>query len=99
MASDSGFAVISVADTGIGIAPEDGPHLFDRFFRADRARSREMGGTGLGLAICQWIIDGHHGWINVESTLGEGSCFTAFIPRVQPSQPADAPAPGQHAHD
>jgi signal transduction histidine kinase len=96
---DSGFAVVSVEDTGIGIAPEDVPHIFDRFFRADRARSREMGGTGLGLAICQWIIDGHHGWIDVQSTLGEGSCFTVYIPRVDPSGPVDASAPGHPADD
>jgi len=82
ISAEDGFAVASVSDTGIGIAAEDIPHIFDRFFRVDKARSREIGGTGLGLAICQWIVDGHHGWIDVQSTVGQGSTFRVYIPRV-----------------
>ncbi|MBI3946834.1 MAG: two-component sensor histidine kinase, partial [Armatimonadetes bacterium] len=85
LGSENGFAVVAVSDTGIGIADEDVPHIFDRFFRADRARNREIGGTGLGLAICQWVIEAHHGWIDVQTALGEGSTFTVYIPRVMPS--------------
>ncbi len=77
---EDGYAVVAVEDTGIGIAPADIPHVFDRFFRADRARSREMGGAGLGLAICRWVTDAHHGWVDVESVLGAGSTFTVRIP-------------------
>lgn len=94
--TDNGFAVVSVKDTGIGIAEADIPHVFGRFFRADRARSREMGGSGLGLAICQWIIEAHQGWIDVQSAVGEGSTFTVYIPRVvtpeEPELPAQADA-------
>jgi heavy metal sensor kinase len=78
--SDDGFAVADIRDTGSGIAPEDTSHVFDRFFRADRARSRESGGTGLGLAIGKWIAEAHRGEIRVESALGQGSAFQVRIP-------------------
>jgi heavy metal sensor kinase len=74
--------VISVADTGQGIAPEHLPHLFDRFFRVDRGRSRAQGGSGLGLAIAQNIVRAHGGKLLVESTLGQGSTFTAILPEA-----------------
>ncbi len=93
VAAVNSFATVAITDTGIGIAQEDIPHIFDRFFRVDRARSREMGGTGLGLAICQWIIDAHHGWIDVQSALGKGSTFTVHLPCLAPETP-DAPASG-----
>jgi signal transduction histidine kinase len=71
-----------VRDTGIGIAAADLPHLFERFWRADRVRSRgaERGGFGLGLAICQWIAQAHGGTITVASRLGRGSTFTVALP-------------------
>jgi heavy metal sensor kinase len=73
---------ISVADTGPGIAPEHLPHLFERFFRVNRGRSRAQGGSGLGLAIAQTIVSAHGGRLTVESKLGQGSTFTALLPRA-----------------
>lgn len=65
----------TVKDTGIGIAPEDQARIFDRFFRVDKVRSREMGGNGLGLAIAHEIIKLHKGKISIQSELGEGTAF------------------------
>ena len=73
-------AVLTVADSGIGIADEDQPKIFERFYRADKARSREMGGAGLGLAIAFWIVEQHHGSIEVQSSPGEGSTFVVELP-------------------
>ena len=75
-------ASFSVRDTGIGISAADLPHIFERFFRSDRARSRlsERGGFGLGLAISQWIAEAHGGSIAVRSRLGRGSTFTVTLP-------------------
>src|SRR5437763_2539889 len=73
-------AVVTVSDTGIGILPEDLPHIFERFYRADRTRSRDRGGTGLGLTIVQNIVQEHKGNIEVESTPGRGSTFTLKLP-------------------
>ena len=70
-----------VRDTGAGIAPEHLPHIFDRFYRADKARSRAEGGVGLGLSICRWIAEAHGGSISVESGPGNGSTFTVRVPR------------------
>jgi heavy metal sensor kinase len=78
-----GFASMSVADSGIGIAPDDLPHVFDRFWRADKARSRERGGAGLGLSIAKWIVDMHGGTIDVASELSKGSIFHVRIPLDQ----------------
>ncbi|HEY9646693.1 MAG TPA: HAMP domain-containing sensor histidine kinase [Chroococcidiopsis sp.] len=71
---------ICVADTGIGIAAEHLPFVFDRFWRADQARARREGGSGLGLAIAQAIAHQHHGQITVRSELGQGSCFQVELP-------------------
>jgi heavy metal sensor kinase len=72
---------LTVSDTGSGIAPEHLPHLFERFYRADGARSRELGGAGLGLAICAWIARGHGGRLDVTSEPGHGTTFTLWLPR------------------
>src|SRR6266516_6876727 len=78
--NDENYAMIKVSDTGIGILPEDLPHIFERFYRADRARSRDRGGSGLGLTIVQNIVQEHQGTIEVESTPGQGSTFTLRLP-------------------
>jgi two-component system sensor histidine kinase BaeS len=71
---------IAVADTGVGIAPEDLPRVFDRFWRADLSRSRATGGSGLGLAIARKLVEAHDGTITVASTPGVGSVFTVSLP-------------------
>ncbi len=78
------FAKIVVADTGIGIAEEDQERIFNRFFRVDKARSREQGGSGLGLSICKWIVEAHQGEIKIESELGKGSSFIIRLPLSPP---------------
>ncbi len=75
--------IISVIDKGEGIAEEDLPHVFTKFYRAEKSRNRNSGGTGLGLTIAQSIIERHGGQISVTSQLGEGSCFSVTIPIVR----------------
>src|SRR6202521_4962778 len=75
LASAHGSATAEIRDSGIGISEEDLPHIFERFYRADQARSREPGGSGLGLAIALWIVEKHGGKIEVHSTQGNGSVF------------------------
>ena len=87
LAGNDGRVVFTVADTGIGIAAGDLPHVFDRFWRADSARTRtsERAGTGLGLAICKWIAEAHGGTIEVQSRPGRGTTFTVGLPRSDSS--------------
>jgi two-component system, OmpR family, manganese sensing sensor histidine kinase len=80
------FALVTIKDTGIGIAPEQLPYIFDRFWRADRARSRRQGGTGLGLSIAKAITQAHGGKIIVHSSLDRGSCFQVRLPLSSVSQ-------------
>jgi signal transduction histidine kinase len=76
---DKAGAHVTVADTGIGIAEEDIPHLFERFYKADKARTRTENSTGLGLAIAKKIIELHGGTIMVESRPGEGTQFDVYF--------------------
>jgi signal transduction histidine kinase len=78
--SEGDRAWIAVADEGPGIAPEDQPHVFDRFWRADKARSRADGGTGLGLAIVRQIVESHGGQVRLQSKVGVGSSFVIWLP-------------------
>jgi len=82
--SDATGVGISVADTGAGIAPEDLSHVFERFWRADKVRSRDAGGTGLGLTLARQIADLHSAQLDVESELGRGSVFTLRLPHFTP---------------
>ena len=90
--ADNGKAILEVADNGIGIAPELLPRVFERFFRVDKARSREQGGAGLGLSIVKSICAAHYGRVEVSSEPGSGSRFRVELPRVEPSS---SPDPGQ----
>jgi two-component system, OmpR family, phosphate regulon sensor histidine kinase PhoR len=79
--SEAGLEV-SVADTGIGIAPEDQAHIFERFYKGDKSRRRSEGGNGLGLSIVKKIVDMHHGTLCVESQPGQGTKFTVVLPQL-----------------
>ncbi|MBS1250998.1 MAG: Sensor histidine kinase ResE [Anaerolineales bacterium] len=72
--------LIAVTDTGAGIRPEDLPHIFDRFYRGDKARNQEEGESGLGLAIAKSLVQMHGGTITVDSSLGEGTTFAIRLP-------------------
>jgi signal transduction histidine kinase len=76
---------IRISDTGIGIGADAAPHVFERFFRADKARSRGNGGFGLGLAIVKWIAESHRGVVELASRPGAGSTFTVTLPRNRPA--------------
>jgi signal transduction histidine kinase len=85
---------IAVTDNGDGIADEEMPHLYERFYRADHARHRDVNvarGTGLGLSIAQWIADEHDGRITVESEYGQGTTFTLHLPAIA-AAPSETPA-------
>jgi signal transduction histidine kinase len=77
---NNGYAIAQVRDTGIGIAEADLPNVFERFYRADKARTRELGGVGLGLSIGRWITEVHSGTIEVQSAPGRGSVFQIRLP-------------------
>lgn len=83
VAAENGQAVITVTDTGIGIAPEELPHIFERFYRADKSRSRADGGSGLGLSICKTIVDAHGGTITARSELERGTTIEVRLPRSE----------------
>jgi signal transduction histidine kinase len=76
----NGHAQLTVADTGIGIPEIAQPYVFDRFYRVDKARSREQGGAGLGLSIVSWIVAVHDGSITMDSKPGEGTKFIVELP-------------------
>jgi two-component system phosphate regulon sensor histidine kinase PhoR len=78
---------IAVADTGVGIPPADLPRITERFYRVDRARSRELGGTGLGLAIVKHLVIAHGGELTIESEPGRGTTVRLTLPRREASPP------------
>jgi signal transduction histidine kinase len=80
LASEGGEGRIDVSDNGIGIAPDHHDRIFERFYRVDQARSRELGGTGLGLSIVKHVCMAHRGTVSLESALGVGSTFRVRLP-------------------
>jgi signal transduction histidine kinase len=78
----TGAAAVEVRDSGVGIGAGDLPHIFERFYRSDRSRSRDFGGAGLGLSLAKWIVDAHGGTIHVESEPERGSVFRVELPGV-----------------
>jgi len=93
------YAVLTVSDSGNGIAANDLPYIFDRFYRADRSRSRHQGGAGLGLAIVKWVAEAHNGRVEVTSAPGTGSQFSLLLPlkiddatKLQFNHPAALPS-------
>jgi two-component system, OmpR family, sensor histidine kinase VicK len=91
--STEGDIVISVTDSGPGIPEEELPHIFERFYRVDKTRSRKLGGAGLGLAIARSIIEAHGGRIEAQSRVDAGTTIRVFLPRETDHFPDDAPAP------
>jgi two-component system, OmpR family, sensor kinase len=85
LGKENGQAKLSVSDSGPGIAPEDMPHIFERFYRGEKSRTRSKDGKGfgLGLSIAYWIIQNHEGRIEVESTLGKGTTFCVWLPLAE----------------
>lgn len=86
VSADNGSVVLRVTDTGTGIPSKELPRVFERFYRVDRARSRETGGTGLGLAIVRHVAENHGGTVTVESELGRGSTFEVRLPSALPDE-------------
>jgi two-component system sensor histidine kinase BaeS len=91
----AGDLIVEVADTGEGIAAADLPHVFDRFWRADRARARATGGSGLGLSIARKLAQAHGGDVTAASTLGAGSTFTVRLPAA-PADSGNRELPGEN---
>jgi len=94
--SEDGTAIVEVRDTGVGIPAEDLPHIFERFYRADKQRSRDSGGAGLGLSIAQWIALRHGGGITAESAPGAGSTFRVLL-SAQPRTSRDLQNPAPYS--
>jgi signal transduction histidine kinase len=93
-----GSISIQVWDDGPGIEPEDLPHIFDRFYRAEKSRSRERGGSGLGLAIVRSLVELHHGRVTVDSAPGRGTCFTVLLPVGEnPAQEGRSPTTARYS--
>ena len=88
-----GWVEVAVTDTGMGIAPEDVPRIFERFYRTDRSRERVHGHSGLGLAIVREIVEGHGGTIEVSSEVGRGTTFRFTLPQARIAAPGDERAP------
>ena len=80
VAKQQNSAVVTVADTGIGIAPEHADRVFERFYRVDKSHSKASGGTGLGLSIVKHAAQYHHGTVTLQSTPGTGTVFTVTLP-------------------
>ena len=95
IAAKDGAVAVSIVDRGAGIPREHLPRLTERFYRVDKARSRELGGTGLGLAIVKHIVNRHRGALTIDSASGEGSTFTVYL---QPASPAESAPPDADAH-
>lgn len=74
---------VDVCDAGVGISPQDLPHIFERFYRSDKSRNRDSGGAGLGLSLAKWIVDAHGGFMEVESAVDRGSTFRVSLPKVR----------------
>ncbi len=91
VADRGGEVEVSVQDTGIGIAQEDLSHVFDRFYRVDKSRTRATGGTGLGLTIARELVRAHGGRIDARSEVGQGSTFYFVIPKAQAAEDREAP--------
>ena len=85
-------AFVEVKDEGPGVAPEHRERLFERFYRVDKSRSREMGGTGLGLALVKWSAEAHGGRVELETEVGRGSTFRIVLPAASPAHPTGAAA-------
>ncbi len=84
LGAEDGEVVLRVADTGIGIPSRDLPRVFERFYRVDRARSRETGGTGLGLSIVKHVVENHGGTVGATSELGRGTTIEVRLPAAPP---------------
>ncbi len=85
VSQSEGLARATVQDEGMGIAPEDIPRIFDRFYRTDRSRDRKTGGTGLGLSIAKWIVERHRGWFEIASRVDAGTRITFVLPLAGPN--------------
>jgi signal transduction histidine kinase len=96
LANDGRHVRIEIADTGVGIAEEDLPHLFDRFYRARNVSRRSVRGLGLGLTIVRTIVDGHGGTVSVQSETGRGATFTVLLPVAGSGSRSRAPSRADH---